>query len=236
MKKRIDVVIIMLVIIIMFCAIILIKEAIIYRNTNLELKQTEIPNIRIIDEGNDELKQLREKYDNNDIIGIIHIDEVLNVPFTKTTNNEYYLNHSLTKKASVLGNPFLDYRHDKSSKQLNIYGHNSTKYKPPFKALENYLEKDYYENHKYIDIYFDDEKRTYEIFSVLISKKASDEEHMQFTYQNDNEWLEHFNRLKKRSLYETSALVSKSDNILILQTCIYGEYKGKLLIVAAKQI
>lgn len=236
MKKRIDVVIIMLVIIIMFCAIILIREAIIYKNTNLELKQAEIPNIKVIDEGNNELKQLREKYDNNDIIGIIHIDEVLNVPFTKTTNNEYYLNHSLTKKTSILGNPFLDYRHDKSSKQLNIYGHNSTKYKPPFKALENYLEKDYYENHKYIDIYFDDEKRTYEIFSVLISKKTSDEEHMQFTYQNDNEWLEHFNRLKKRSLYETSTLVSKSDNILILQTCIYGEYKGKLLIVAAKQI
>ena len=84
--------------------------------------------------------------------------------------------------------------------------------------------------------YFDNEKRSYEIFSVLIANKDSSEEHMQFDYTNNKEWLEHFKRLKNRSLYETNVELLESDNILILQTCIYGEYKGKLLVIAAKEI
>ena len=39
----------------------------------------------------------------------------------------------------------MDYRQNLDSKQINIYGHNSTKYNPPFKILENYLNKEYYD-------------------------------------------------------------------------------------------
>lgn len=236
MKKRIDIVIIILIIIIIICSILLIREKLIYYKTIEEIKETKIQNITEIDSISNELDDLRKKFNNNDIKGIIYIEDTLNVPFTKYNDNEYYLKHSLTKKTSVLGNPFLDYRHDESSKQLNIYGHNSTKYNPPFKSLEKYIKENYYENHKYINIYFDNEKRTYEIFSVLIAKKSSEEEHMNFDYKDDNEWLKHFKRLKDRSLYDTNVNLNESDKILILQTCVYGSYSGKLLIVAAKEI
>lgn len=236
MKKKLNVIIIILILVTVTCALLLIRERVIYYKTIEEIKETKIPVLTESLEVTDELKKLRAEYNNNDIKGIIYIQDTLNVLFTKYTDNDYYLKHALAKKKSVLGTPFLDYRHDENSKQLNIYGHNSTKYNPPFKSLEKYIQEDYYKSHNIINLYFDNEKRSYEIFSVLIANKDSSEEHMQFDYTNNKEWLEHFKRLKNRSLYETNVELLESDNILILQTCIYGEYKGKLLVIAAKEI
>lgn len=59
---------------------------------------------------------------------------------------------------------------------------------------------------------------------------------MKFNYKTNEEWLSHFNRMKKRSLYKIDSDIIETDNILVLQTCIYGKYKGKLLIVVAKEI
>lgn len=102
----------------------------------------------------------------------------------------------------------MDYRVDKDSKQINIYGHNHSnkKYNPPFKTLEGYLKKDYFE------------------------------EHMKLKYKKDSGWLKYFNRLKNRSIYKTNVELNKEDRIIVLQTCIYGKYAGKLLIVAGKRI
>ena len=236
MKKKLNVIIIILILVIVTCALLLIRERVIYYKTIEEIKETKIPVLTESPAVSDELKKLRSEYNNNDIKGIIYIQDTLNVLFTKYTDNDYYLKHALNKKKSVLGTPFLDYRHDENSKQLNIYGHNSTKYNPPFKSLEKYIQEDYYKSHNIINLYFDNEKRSYEIFSVLIANKDSSEEHMQFDYSNNKEWLEHFKRLKNSSLYETNVELLESDNILILQTCIYGEYKGKLLVIAAKEI
>ncbi len=52
-----------------------------------------------------------------------------------------------------MGSIYLDYRVDiDSSKKLLIYGHNSSKIDMPFKILEEFYDKDYYDNHKYVDL------------------------------------------------------------------------------------
>ena len=50
-----------------------------------------------------------EKEKNADIIGCIQVKNTnINFPFVQTTNNKYYLNHSLDKTENSAGWAFLD--------------------------------------------------------------------------------------------------------------------------------
>lgn len=185
----------------------------------------------------DEINNLKQNYNNTEIIGILSIGNEISTPITQTTNNNFYLYNSLTKENSVMGTTFLDSRHDViTSKQLNIYGHNSNEYDPPFKTLQNYLNQDFYKNNLIIELRINNEIRIYEIFSIAIVDKTEKAEHMQFSYATDEEWLEHFNRLKNISLHKSNLVLEKQDKIIVLQTCLFGKYNGKFLIVSGKQI
>lgn len=241
LKKILDILIIISVLLIIISIILLIHKKEEEKETFIEVKESSIPyiekeeiNEKSID---DEINELKNNYNNNDIIGIISIKGGdLNTPVVQTKDNQYYLKYSLTKKRSIIGAVFMDYRVNSNSKQINIYGHNSTKYKPPFQKLENYLEKSYYKEHNILELKINNEKKSYEIFSILIADKVGTEEHMNIKYKTEDEYYKHFKRLKNRSLYDTVVNIEKNDNILVLQTCIYGKYKGKLLVIVAKEI
>lgn len=231
-----NIIIIILIITIIISSFFVLKQNKEEKEVIRELKQTKIEkpienNISV----DEEIGILKDKYNNKDIVAILTNND-LYVPITKYKNNDYYLNHSITKERSILGNPFMDYRQNANSKQINIYGHNSPKYTPPFQLLVNYVNKSYYDKYDTITLKIDNQERKYKIFSVLIAKKDGNEEHFKYKFNNDENWLDHFNKLKKRSLYDTSVNINKEDNILILQTCIYGKYKGNLLVVVAVEI
>ncbi len=240
LKRLFDILIIVLVIVIITSIVLLISKKKEEKETFTEVKESTIPYIEEETEEisiEDEIKELKNSYNNNDIIGIISIKGGdLNTPVVQTKDNQYYLKYSLTKKRSIIGAVFMDYRVNSNSKQINIYGHNSTKYKPPFQKLEKYLEKSYYKDHNILELKVNNEKKSYEIFSIVIADKVGTEEHMNIKYKTDKEYYNHFKRLKNRSLYETGVNIEESDDVLVLQTCIYGKYKGKLLVIVAKEI
>lgn len=240
LKKLFNILIIVLVIVIITTTILLISKKKEEKETFTEVKESTIPYVEEEKEEisiEDEIKELKNSYNNNDIIGIISIKGGdLNTPVVQTKDNQYYLKYSLTKKRSIIGAVFMDYRVNSNSKQINIYGHNSTKYKPPFQKLEKYLEKSYYKDHNILELKVNNEKKLYEIFSIVIADKVGTEEHMNIKYKTDKEYYNHFKRLKNRSLYDTGVNIEESDNVLVLQTCIYGKYKGKLLVIVAKKV
>lgn len=240
LKRLFDILIIVLVIVIITSIVLLISKKKEEKETFTEVKESTIPYIEEEKEEisiEEEIKELKNSYNNNDIIGIISIKGGdLNTPVVQTKDNQYYLKYSLTKKRSIIGAVFMDYRVNSNSKQINIYGHNSTKYKPPFQKLEKYLEKSYYKDHNILELKVNNEKKSYEIFSIVIADKVGTEEHMNIKYKTDKEYYNHFKRLKNRSLYDTGVNIEESDNVLVLQTCIYGKYKGKLLVIVAKEM
>lgn len=240
LKILFNILIIVLVIVIITTTILLISKKKEEKETFTEVKESTIPYVEEEKEEiaiEDEIKELKNNYNNNDIIGIISIKGGdLNTPVVQTKDNQYYLKYSLTKKRSIIGAVFMDYRVNSNSKQINIYGHNSTKYKPPFQKLEKYLEKSYYKDHNILELKVNNEKKLYEIFSIVIADKVGTEEHMNIKYKTDKEYYNHFKRLKNRSLYDTGVNIEESDNVLVLQTCIYGKYKGKLLVIVAKKV
>lgn len=239
-KIILDIVIYVFIIVVAVCLVLLYFQKQRDNETIKEIEETVISGeIEIVDDKTvkDYIDELKTKYNNNDIKGILSIDGLdVSIPIVKGKDNSYYLSHAVNKKKSVIGSAFIDYRNNLNSKQINIYGHNSTKFNPPFKVLEGYLNKEYYEEHKYFEFMVNDEVRKYEIFSVVIANKDNDEEHMQFSYKKDSDWLKHYQRLKKKSKYKIDVSVNKDDKIMVLQTCIFGRYHDKLLVIVGKEI
>lgn len=184
------------------------------------------------------VKELQEENNNKDIVGYLSIPNTnINEPILQSTDNEFYLNHGIDKKKNIIGSTFLDYRVKINNGKKNlIYSHNSSTFDVPFKELEKYYNEDFYKNNKYV--YLEDEKKKekYQIFSIYVESSNWDYMKLKFT---DEEWLEHLNKLKSLSWYETGVNVGKNDEILILQTCShhkkYKNYKNKYLLIIAKK-
>lgn len=182
----------------------------------------------------------REKYNNNDVVGILQIDNTdYIVPIMQGDDNKYYLKHTPYGEKSSMGSIYLDYRVNiDSSKKLLIYGHNSSNVDMPFKILEEFYDKDYYDNHKYVEITTSNMKKKYEIFSVFV--ETSDFSYMDITFENDDDYLKHINNLKSKSMYDTGVTLSKDDEILILQTCSehpdYRNYRKKYLLIVLRRV
>lgn len=201
------------------------------KSNNKEIK-------KVIKEEKDITKTLREKYNNNDIIGTISIpNSDINEILLQSSDNDYYLKHDVYGNNDIYGSVFLDYRCKKDSKKLLIFGHNDYKEETPFSNLENYYNEDFFKGHQYIEVIIENEKIKYQIFSIYIEAKD-------FTYMNLNIDENRYNidlvKYKNKSLYDTNVEVEKNDNILILQTCSnhkdYKNYKDKYLLIIAKKI
>lgn len=183
---------------------------------------------------------LREDYNNDDVVGILEINNTdYAVPIMQGEDNEYYLNHTPDGKSNFMGSIYLDYRVDiDSSKKLLIYGHNSSNIDMPFKILEEFYDKAYYDNHKYVEITTSTTKKKYEIFSVHV--ETSDFSYMNINFENDEEYLKHLEKLKSRSMYDTGVDVTSEDEILILQTCSehedYRNYSKKYLLIILRRV
>ena len=186
------------------------------------------------------ITKVRDEYNNDDIKGIL---EIVNadyiVPVLQGKDNDYYLNHDAYGKHNYMGSIYLDYRVNiDSSKKLLIYGHNSSNIDMPFKILEEFYDKDYYDNHKYVDLTTSTTKKRYEIFSVYV--EPTDYSYMNINFNNDDEYFDHLEKLKSKSMYDTGINISKDDEILILQTCStnkdYRNYQKKYLLIILRRV
>lgn len=189
---------------------------------------------------NDVITKVREKYNNNDVKGILEIENTdYVVPVLQGDDNAYYLNHDAYGNSNYMGSIYLDYRVDiDSSRKLLIYGHNSSNINMPFKILEEFYDKDYYDNHKYVDLTTSTTKKRYEIFSVYV--EPTDYSYMNINFNSDEEYLNHLKKLKSKSMYDTGIEVTKDDEILILQTCSthndYHNYQKKYLLIILRRV
>ena len=73
-----------------------------------------------------DLDYYKNYYSNSDIVGTLKISGTkINTLLVQGSDNEYYLNHTISKKKSSVGSIYVDYRTNLDAKQINIYGHNS---------------------------------------------------------------------------------------------------------------
>lgn len=187
----------------------------------------------------EEITDLQIKYNNDDIKATLEfVNTDYKVPVVQGKDNNFYLRRLPNKEYNIMGSIFLDYRVNvNTSKKMLIYGHNDARFQMPFYILENYYDKEYLDNHKYVVIKTREKIRTYEIFSVFI--ETSDFSYMKVNFENDN-YLDHLNMLKNKSMFKIESELTSDTNILLLQTCSthtdYANYKKKYLILAFKEV
>ena len=239
--KKIKVGILIICILIITCILLYIN----FKNQNTsylyvgEIDKIE-DNVDDLDYYKNIINSARKKYNNNDVVGILEINNTdYIVPIMQGDDNKYYLKHTPYGEKSSMGSVYLDYRVDiDSSKKLLIYGHNSSNVDMPFKILEEFYDRDYYDNHKYVEITTSNMKKKYEVFSVFV--ETSDFSYMDINFENDDEYLKHINNLKNKSMYDTGVTLSKDDEILILQTCSehpdYRNYQKKYLLIVLRRV
>lgn len=172
--------------------------------------------MNLIDVDLSELKKI-----NSDVAGWISVNGTnINYPFVQTTDNKYYLKHSLDKSYNEAGWVFLDYRNSKSSYDKNniLYAHGRVD-TTMFGSLKNILKSNWYENknNHVIKTSNEYENSLWQVFSVYRIDTTSD--YLQTKFNTDEEFLNFVNMLKERSYYDFNVNLSGTDKILTLSTC-----------------
>ena len=198
--------------------------------TNNQKIAEQIKSTVIIEEENKAENEKKEEYtvdfnklkeQNNETVAWIKVNNTnVEYPVVKTTNNNFYLNHSFDKSKNSAGWIFADYKNkfDNTDKNIIIYGHNM-KDNSMFGSLKNILNSDWYDNEENtnITLYTEHEKCIYKVFSVY--KIENEDYYIKTKFSNDNEFEKFIKTLKKRSIKDFNTDVSKDDSILTLSTC-----------------
>ena len=160
--------------------------------------------------------------------------------------DNYYLNHSLEGKKDNIGVPYIDFRTSFNTRKIIIYAHSSKNGNGPFQVLQNYHNnKNYYNNHKYIEIEYEGKKYKYLIFSVYVAAaEDQNSEALEYFYNinySNDKWAKTIETYKNNSEYNTGVEVNENDKIIILQTCsmdpkYYQKYYRYNLLIMGKLI
>ncbi len=146
---------------------------------------------------------LPEEEKNPDWIGWLKIkDTSISYPvMQRKGDSEYYLHRDFDGNYSFYGTPFLDSRCMIDSDNCIIYGHNINGGRM-FGALHAYSSESYYKEHPEVSFRAGDEKRKYQIMSVMQTTTSSSV--YSFTdVGNWNEYGGYVGKILSESLYQT---------------------------------
>ncbi len=163
----------------------------------------------------------------------------MDYPVMQTPADEnYYLYLDFDKKKNKNGSLILDTDSslDPIGTNLIIHGHNM-KSGAMFGNLQEYEDKDYYEDHKTMILYTEECRRNYEVIAVFytqVYKKTDDvfKFYKFFQADTEEEFLDYYDNIKAMSLYDTGVTAEFGDRFLTLSTCSYQVENGRFVVVA----
>ena len=239
-KRRVKLITSFLIIILVCCLTYIVSAKVFKYNkpvtneitqivVNPEDKKEEKEDLNYLFSPDVDLNYYRELYNNKNIVGRLEIPNMFNILLTQSTNNEYYLNHSIDNKKDIKGTEYIDYRVTTDSQQINIYGHNSKTYDIPFRKLEKYLDEDFFNNNQYILLQDDKGRKIYRIFAIKEVNK--DYSHMKVNLTGE-EFLRQISNLGNNVIYKRDIDFDQDSKILVLQTCSYASDESYYVITA----
>ena len=175
---------------------------------------------------------------NNHFVAWLEIEDTpLNYPIVHTPNSpEYYLRRDFSGKYSQYGVPFMDYRNTPDSDRNTIvYGHNM-KNGTMFSAVEKYTDKNYWQQHPYINFDTMNGYGVYEVICVYRIDVANSEFYFNqwLDFNNEAEFNSYISQSKAMSPYDTGVSAAYGDTLLTLSTCEYTYEDGRCVLLAKK--
>lgn len=197
------------------------------------------------EEGHDEViekfeaKKIRSQFAdlkkvNDDIVGWVTVDDTkINYPILQAEDNDYYLTRDYEKEHSFAGSIFMDYRNDVEAYNSNmvIYGHRMRD-NSMFNSLKNFLDEDFFNNHK--TIHFDTMYESYEAEVFAAYSTTTDFNYIQTDFDNAVDFWVLTEEMRKKSKHESEVSLNMEDQIITLSTCDYtlDPDQGRLVVHA----
>ena len=173
--------------------------------------------------------------ENKDIYAWINIPNTnVNYPVAQSYEDDnFYLDHDIHKHYSFPGTIYSQScnKRDFTDRVTVLYGHNMLD-GSMFATLHNFSDPDFFENNKYIYIYTENKKLTYEVVSAYIY----DDRHIMnsFNFTDDEvyaEWQqEALNPRSVSSNVRKDVKLTTDDKMLVLSTCLNGGGDGRYLV------
>lgn len=173
---------------------------------------------------------------NPDTVGWIKVNNTkVNYPVVKTTNNEYYLNHSFDKSINSFGWIYADYRSNFDTLNQNtiLYGHHVLNTDLLFSTLTKTIDPTWYNNSSNLTITFNTEEGNmkWQIFSIYLIPVTND--YLITNFNSEESFLNFVKKLKDRSIKDFGIEIKGNDKILTLSTC-YKDSSHRVVIHAKK--
>lgn len=149
--------------------------------------------------------------------------------------NDEYLRMDIFREYNHSGCLFLDYRNNAKTMAGHtiIYGHTMNDISI-FGELRDFLEKDYYDSHRYFYTLALDKVTMWRVFSVYIT--TIDEYYIETYFRTPAVYLDYINGFKNSSMYPSDVELVETDDVLTLSTCyrLYHGADGRLVVHAVK--
>jgi len=184
------------------------------------------------------LDEAREMTGNPDIVGFLFVEgtNITNV-ILQGQNNSFYLNRDMFGNHNINGSVFMDFRNSPDFTDPNtiLYGHNMNN-GTMFHNVRYYMNREFFEAHSHIKVFTDDRLFIYEIFSTFSTRVdrayRMDFDYIQVVFENEEEFGDLVDEMMRRRMFETGAVASGEDRILVLSTCTNVNRNTRYVVVA----
>lgn len=195
-------------------------------------------------------KEMLEEYtklyeENSDMYGWIKIDgTIVDFPVMYTPQEpNFYIDKDWNKEYCYNGvgtSIWIDGRTTEDSENIIVYGHH-LKSGEMFGNLKAYKDRDYYEEHQYIDFDTLYEKQRFEIISVskavVYYDKVPEDVYLFYEHvelDSEEEFDSYVRNVKQNAWYDIDVTAEYGDQLITLCTCDYWTRNARLIIVAKR--
>lgn len=169
---------------------------------------------------------------NPDVFGWLTVyGTKIDYPLVQGKDNEKYVFTDVTNQHSMSGSIFMDYRNARDFSDFNtiIFGHHMAE-SAMFGDLGNFLDKKYFDQRKYGNLYFDGKDHGIEFFAFM-EVDAFDNGIFGTPVTGTDAQQTYLTNLLEKSKHLRSIEVTTDDQLVLLSTCTSSSTNGRHILV-----
>ena len=157
----------------------------------------------------------------------------IDFPVVQGEDNDFYLHHNFNKEKSFSGSIFVDSENNlNDDSNIVVYGHNMRN-DTMFAQIKHFKNENFFNANKYVTLYREGKKSTFEIFSVYQENAKDLESEIKINFSNKDEYEKYLKGQEEKSLFKREGIdLNSNDRILTLINCGYDFVNARIVVVA----
>nr|5YFK_A Chain A, Uncharacterized protein Sortase B [Clostridium perfringens str. 13] len=157
----------------------------------------------------------------------------IDFPVVQGKDNDFYLHHNFNKEKSFSGSIFVDSENNlNDDSNIVVYGHNMRN-DTMFAQIKHFKNENFFNANKYVTLYREGKKSTFEIFSVYQENAKDLESEIKTKFSNKEDYEKYLKEQESKSLFKRDGIdLNSNDRILTLITSGYDFVNARIVVVA----